>query len=84
MGAASHMASEAVVLRGCHFGLQVDRGRRFEANFPVHVDAALRVGEQLRWRTCLGERRRWLRLDPYGRPVREPCCAGNLYAVQGS
>ena len=84
LGAASHMASEAVVLRGCHFGLQVDRGRRFEANFPVHVDAALRGGEQLRWRTCLGERRRWLRLDPYGRPVREPCCAGNLYAVQGS
>ena len=84
LGAVKHMASEAVVLRGCHFGLRVDRGRRFEANFPVHVDAALRAGEALRPRTCLGERRRWLRMDPYGRPVREPCCAGNLFAIQGA
>ena len=84
LGAAGHMSSEALVLRGCHFGLRVDRGRRFETNFRVHLDAALRAGEALRPRTCLGERRRWLRIDPYGRPVREPCCAGNLFAVQGA
>ena len=84
MGAASHMSSEALVLRGCHFGLRVDRGRRFETNFRVHLDAALRAGEALRPRTCLGERRRRLRIDPYGRPVREPCCAGNLFAIQGT
>jgi len=84
LGAASHMSSEALVLRGCHFGLRVDRGRRFETNFRVHLDAALRAGEALRPRTCLGERRRWLRIDPYGRPVREPCCAGNLFAIQGT
>lgn len=83
LGAASHMSAKSVVLRGCHFGLGVDRGRKFESNFPVHLDAALLQGEPLRQRTCLGPRRRWLRLDPYGRPVREPCCVGNLFAVQG-
>ena len=84
LGAVHEMSGNSTVLRGAWFGLHVDRGRRFETNFPVHVDAALMSGEELRARTCLGGRRRWLRLDPFGRPVRTACCAGNLFAVQGS
>ena len=84
LGAVHEMSATSTVLRGAWFGLHVDRGRRFETNFPVHVDEALTRGEALRARTCLGGRRRWLRLDPFGRPVRAACCAGNLFAVQGS
>ena len=51
----------------------------------VHVDEYLRLpGEQLRERCCLGARRRWRRLDAFGRPESRPCCPGNLFAVQGS
>ena len=78
LGAASDMAEDAALLRGTHFGLHVDRGRKFETNFPVHIDAALKKGDALRERTCLGSNRRWLRIDPYGRAVREPCCGGNI------
>jgi len=84
LGASQYMDADAVILRGTHFGLHVDRGRKFETNFRVHLDAALRMGDQLRTRTCLGGRRRWLRVDPFGRPVREVCCRGNLFAVQGA
>ena len=83
LGAVHEMSCNSTVLRGAWFGLHVDRGRRFETNFPVHVDDALSEGERLRARTCLGGRRRWLRLDPFGRPVRSACCGGNLFAVQG-
>ena len=83
LGAVHEMSCNSTVLRGAWFGLHVDRGRRFETNFPVHVDDALSEGERLRARTCLGGRRRWLRLDPFGRPVRAACCGGNLFAVQG-
>jgi len=78
------MDAKAAILRGTHFGLHVDRGRKFETNFPVYIDSALRRGDDLRARTCLGGRRRWLRIDPFGRPAREVCCAGNLFAVQGT
>ena len=74
----------SVVLRGVFFGDAVDRGRRFWLSFPGRLDSALVTsGMQLRERCCLGPRRRWLRLDPLGRPVREPCCGGNLFPVQG-
>ena len=83
LGAVHDMSEHSTILRGAWFGLHVDRGRRFETNFPVHVDEALLAGEELRSRTCLGGRRRWLRLDPFGRPVRSACCSGNIFAVQG-
>lgn len=41
-------------------------------------------GAELARRTCLGGKRRWLRLDSFGRPDRRVCCEGNLFAVQGS
>ena len=72
------------MLRGSYFGLGVDRPRLFESNFPLHIDSALKAGgDALRRRTCLGHRRRWRRIDPFGRPVLHDCCAGNLWAVQG-
>ena len=81
---AEALPEKLTILRGQMFGLQVDRGRRFWTNFDVHVDAALAEGGlKLRQRSCLGPRRRWLRLDPLGRPMRRPCCAGNLFPVQG-
>ena len=71
-------------MRGAFFGLHVDRPRLFESNFPIHVDQALsRGGNRLRRGTCLGHRRRWRRLDPFGRPEMADCCQGNLWAVQG-
>ena len=85
LGARLHLAPHAVELRGAWFGLRVDRPRLFEANFPIHVDEWLRgPGEALRMRCCLGDRRRWRRLDAFGRPERRPRCSGNLFAVQGS
>ena len=50
----------------------------------MHVYAALKVpGEMLRARCCLGVRRRFRRMDPFGRPVMTDCCHGNLFALQG-
>ena len=73
------------VQRGSMHGLHVDRPRRFWTSFEVHLDEALVLGgRRLQAGTCLGGRRRFLRLDPMGRPDRHVCCAGNLYAVQGT
>ena len=81
---ADELEEQMTVLRGPMFGLPVDRGRRFWTSFDFHLDAALAEGGmRLRQRSCLGPRRRWMRLDPFGRPVRTACCRGNLYAVQG-
>ena len=85
LGAAGRMSKASTLLRGEWFGLKVDRARLFETNFDVHVDEALkRPGELLRARTCLGRRRRFRRLDPFGRPVQTDCCGGNLFALQGT
>ena len=84
VGAHTDMRAHACILRGSFFGLHVDRPRLFEANFDLHVDRALRdSGLALRKGTCLGVRRRWRRLDPFGRPSLCDCCDGNLWAVQG-
>ena len=83
VGAASELEGSRL-LRGAYFGLNVDRPRLFECNFDLHVDRALKVGgDALRGGMCLGERRRWRRLDPFGRPDACACCSGNLWAVQG-
>ena len=84
LGAGPKMSKESCLLRGAYFGLHVDRPRLFEANFKLEIDEALRVsGNELRKGTCLGFRRRWRRLDSFGRPVMKDCCSGNLWAVQG-
>ena len=84
MGAAKHMSENAAELFGQAFGCRVDRARKIEANFKVWIDDSVRqAGLKLRERTCLGCRRRWRRLDEFGRPE-EPCCQGNIFAVQGS
>ena len=84
MGARRHLSRDAAELRGSDFGLAVDRPRLIEANFEVRVDQCVRRGgEGLRQRCCLGARRRWRSFDSFGRPSRRPCCAGNLFAVQG-
>ena len=81
---AGELEEQMTVLRGPMFGLPVDRGRRFWTSFDLHLDEALTEGgRKLRHRCCLGPRRRWMRLDPFGRPIRIPCCRGNLYPVQG-
>ena len=81
---AGELDEQMTVLRGPMFGLPVDRGRRFWTSFDLHLDEALTEGgRKLRHRCCLGPRRRWMRLDPFGRPIRIPCCRGNLYPVQG-
>jgi hypothetical protein len=83
-GAASEMKEHAILLYGAFFGLQVDRPRFQEANFPLHVDEYLRgPGLALRSRGCLGSRRKLKRLDPFGRPELVDCCRGTLYPVQG-
>ena len=83
-GAGSAMVGQKTLLKGAYFGLGVDRPRVFESNFKIHVDKALSVGgEELRGRSCLGHRRRWRRLDPFGRPEMAVCCCGDLWAVQG-
>ena len=89
LGARSHLAPHAVELRGAWFGLRVDRPRLFEASFGIHVDEYLREpGERLRARCCLGARRRWRRLDAFGRPARapamlhgQPLCRAGKHAV---
>ena len=74
----------SLLLRGEYFGEHVSRPRIFEANFPLILDEALREpGAALAARSCLGFRRRWRRLDPYGRPETCDCCSGNLWAPQG-
>ena len=85
LGARRHMSAQSTELFGALFGLRVDRARLFETSFDVHVDEWLRQpAERLRARCCLGARRRWRRLDVFGRPERAPCCAGNIFAVQGT
>ena len=85
LGARKHMAAGATELYGALFGLRVDRARLIETSFEMHVDEELRrPAEELRARCCLGARRRWRRLDVFGRPERGPCCAGNIFAVQGT
>jgi hypothetical protein len=81
---ASRELRGTTLLRGAYFGLQVDRPRLFESNFEIHVDRALKEGgDELRKGMCLGHRRRWRRVDPFGRPEMCGCCSGNLWAVQG-
>ena len=83
-GARSHMHEGSAELHGSLFGLRVARARLFEANFEIVVDAAVAgPAAVLRDRTCLGKRRRWKRVDRWGRPE-GPCCPGNIYAVQGT
>ena len=68
------------------FGLpRVDRPHFFEANFGLHVDYKYlrESGMRLRPRECLGPRRKWRRMDPFGRPEWTDCCAGTLYPMQG-
>ena len=85
LGAREHMSAGATELYGALFGLRVDRARLIETSFEMHVDEELRrPAEELRARCCLGARRRWRRLDVFGRPERGPCCAGNIFAVQGT
>ena len=83
-GAASEMKDHALLLYGSYFGLRVDRPRFFEANFALHMDEYLRgPGLDLRARGCLGPRRKWRRMDPFGRPEPVDCCKGTLYPMQG-
>ena len=83
LGASSEM-SGFTSIRGQCFGLHVDRCRLWETNFELHVDRALREGgDALRRHTCTGFRRRWRRIDPFGRPETRDCCSGNLWVVQG-
>ena len=71
LGARKHMAAGATELYGALFGLRVDRARLIETSFEMHVDEELRrPAEELRARCCLGARRRWRRLDVFGRPER--------------
>ena len=84
MGASRHMAEGSVELFGQAFGCRVDRARKIEASFRVRIDeAVLQPGIRLRRRTCLGARRRWRQVDRFERPM-APCCAGNIFAVQGT
>ena len=85
MGAARHMAKSAKVVDGAYFGLQVARARLYETNFDLHIDACVRgPADKLAARCCLGRRRRFRRFDEFGRPVVKACCAGNIFAVQGT
>ena len=82
-GAREEMENARVV-HGTYLGLHVDRPRLMETNFELHVDQALRAGSApLRKGVCSGFRRRWRRLDPFGRPEMRDCCQGNLWCVQG-
>ena len=84
VGAKAELSADSCLLRGAYFGEHVDRPRFFENNFGLRVDEALKVGgDSLRRGTCLGIRRRWKRLDSFGRPCLTDCCAGNIWAVQG-
>jgi hypothetical protein len=83
-GAAAEMRDHALLLHGSYFGLRVDRPRFYEANFDLRIDEYLRrPGLDLRARGCLGPRRKWRRMDPFGRPELQDCCEGTLYPMQG-
>ena len=82
-GAKSYMR-DAVEIDGPFFGLRVFRKRLFEANFKLHVDAAVRApGDRLRAGCCLGARNRWRTFDEFGRPYLTPCCEGNMFIPIG-
>eukprot|EP00966_Prymnesium_polylepis_P132792 3069810-Prymnesium_polylepis.1 len=69
-------------IRGHCFGLHVDCCRLWETSFELHVGRALREGgDALRRHTRTGFRRRWRRIDPFGRPETRDCCSGNLWVV---
>ena len=83
MGAAKEMSPSSAELYGQAFGLRVDRARKIESSFCIRIDEAVALpGRELRKRTCLGRRRRWKRVDVFGRPVPD-CCSGNIFAIQG-
>ena len=44
MGAKRHMSSNAVEIFGQLFGLQVDRARNIETNFPLRIDRQIYTG----------------------------------------
>ena len=77
------MSGSAKALHGSLFGLEVARERLIESNFPVIIDEVVaEAAAKLKAEMCLGKRRRWKRMDRWGRP--EPaCCEGNIFAVQG-
>ena len=85
VGAGGAMKTGSVMLRGSFFGEHVDRPRLFESNWNLHLDRALTEGgSELRRGCCLGYRRRWRRMDPFGRPEMRDCClTPNLWSVQG-
>ena len=67
VNAKSAMDAGSTLLRGSYFGEHVDRPRLFETNFELRVDRVLQEGgRRLGKRTCMGSRRRWRRLDPFG------------------
>ena len=82
VGSEMCIRASAPLLRGASFGLRVDRARVWETSFEMHVDRALSAGgDRLRRGCCLGTRRRWPRLDAFGRWEVRPCCAApNLWA----
>ena len=83
-GAADEMRDHALLIYGSYFGLRVDRPRFYEANFDLRLDEYMRgPGLNLRARGCLGPRRKWRRMDPFGRPELQDCCVGTLYPMQG-
>ena len=78
-------------LWGQLFGLHCERARLFETGggFTFTVPAALSVeGRGLQQHSCLGRRRRFPRVDAYGRVEstlgRRVCCEGNIWATQGT
>ena len=85
MGAAKYMSPSATMLDGAYFGLRVARARLYETNFDLIVDRCVREpADALGVRCCLGGRRRFRRFDEFGRPLHQACCAGNIYALQGT
>ena len=86
MGARRAIRSYATVARGTYFGLQCERPRYIEPNgINLHMDTFLkqRADREIRPFVCLGDRRRYSRVSPFGVPDRHRCCRGNLWSVQG-
>ena len=84
MGAGPYMAERSQTIDGSLFGLRVARARLYETNFDLHIDARVRApAERLAARCCLGGRRRFKRLDEFGRNIKGACCEGNIYTLQG-
>ena len=73
------MGSSAVLFYGAYFGEHVDRPRFFEANFPLVVDEYLPWSVAAAGYVPFGARRKWRRMDPFGRPEPLDCCEGNIY-----